>query len=778
MAKKNNNVRKSQIETPTIEKKSEPKRQNNIIKQLPLWLVALVFSITTLVFFWNQLAGDAFFWDDFIEQVYPTQTYAAKAAADGEIPFWNPYAFTGMPFYADLQVGFFYPLNRLLAFFIDDNGNLSVWGLQFIIILHFWIAQFCMYLFMRKLKISSYGAMIGAVSYAFSFSLVLHVFHPMIIYHLAWFPLVLKFFYEATKEGNIKSGIVAGLIFGVSMLAGHPQTMLYEALFMGIMMIWMVIPDKTKSVQSPIAPKIVGGILTFVFAVGIFAIQYIPSSKLAENSARQEMAYEEAAEGSLQFKQLWTAFVPKLYGSVEPTQQNETPFHLDNAPYYFYWDTSFYFGLAAVILGLFAAIVGFKRRIIGFLLFISVFGFLFALGDNFFVFKIFYELPFFGLLRIPARMMFVAVFGFSALAGFGFDYLFKNEGIEKLNIKLYIAIGIPLLISFFAAFGILQGMVGTPEQLSDAIKSFGMTALLLSLVVSICMVFLTRQKLKIEIVGFVLVAVVFIDLFLAGASFNQGEQNPADAYKISPELKQAFQPKIPEDIFRVSMRMYTPSYMAMKRNQGVIDDIMLVEGYNQLQLGRFVPATGVRQTIHDLMNVRYDIAIDSAARQFRFVDRPTGLPRAWVAGKYQVIPDEDIALYMKSNKVDYKNIVLLEEKPGVDNSTSPIVSNVKFLSYSANEMELEAEADQDAMLVFSEVFYPEWKCYIDGEETKIYRANYSLRAIELPKGKHNIVMAYESGSFATGSMISMVMFFLAVGGIGFLTAFEKKKKLS
>ena len=210
MAKKKKNIRKAEA-APVQESKKKPEvKKPSVVKNLPLWLVALVFSITTMIFFWEQLAGDAFFWDDFIEQVYPTQTFASKAASEGEIPFWNPYAFTGMPFYADLQVGFFYPLNRCLAFFVDENGNLSPWGLQFIIILHFWIAQFCMYLFMRKLNISSYGAMIGAVSYAFSFSLVLHVFHPMIIYHLAYLQIYLIMLPQmAIQRHPILKGLLA-----------------------------------------------------------------------------------------------------------------------------------------------------------------------------------------------------------------------------------------------------------------------------------------------------------------------------------------------------------------------------------------------------------------------------------------------------------------------------------------------------------------------------------------------------------------------------------------
>lgn len=111
------------------------------IKEFPIWIPILFFALTTIIFFSSQLFGSTFFWEDFIEYVYPTQTFAARESAGFVIPFWNPYIFSGMPFIADLQTGFFYPLNRVLNFFVSSDGSLSVWGLQFITILHFFIAQ-------------------------------------------------------------------------------------------------------------------------------------------------------------------------------------------------------------------------------------------------------------------------------------------------------------------------------------------------------------------------------------------------------------------------------------------------------------------------------------------------------------------------------------------------------------------------------------------------------------------------------------------------------------
>ena len=136
----------------SAQKKNLPKQKKQVrksdklitLKDMPHWLPYLIFVLTTVIFFWDVLFQNAFFWEDFIEYVFPVQTFAAVQSANGIIPFWNPFSFMGMPFMADLQVGFFYPLNRILTLFVSGD-SLSPWAIEFIIILHFFIAQIGMY---------------------------------------------------------------------------------------------------------------------------------------------------------------------------------------------------------------------------------------------------------------------------------------------------------------------------------------------------------------------------------------------------------------------------------------------------------------------------------------------------------------------------------------------------------------------------------------------------------------------------------------------------------
>ena len=222
-----------------------------------------------------------------------------------------------------------------------------------------------------------------------------------------------------------KWALSAGLIFGISSLSGHPQILLYESLFLILLFVWYFIHDiKNKILNGrTIIHFILAGALPLIIAFGIFAIQYLPSQELAKLSRRSEQSFEKAAEGSLKFKQIYTTITPKLFGFVDGKNDKTAPFHLDDSPYYFYWDTAFYSGLCALFLGLFGMLTNFKSKEGSFLIFISIFGFLFALGSNFFLFELFYNLPFFGLLRIPARIMFFFGIGMCLLAGFGFDEL-------------------------------------------------------------------------------------------------------------------------------------------------------------------------------------------------------------------------------------------------------------------------------------------------------------------------------------------------------------------
>lgn len=713
-------------------------------------IILLVSFITTVVFFHEQILGNSFFWDDFVEYVYPTQTFAARESGLFNIPFWNPYSFNGMPFFADLQVGFFYPLHRILNLFVSSDGTLPISILQLVIIIHFIISQINTYSLARSLGISTFSSIFSAISYSFSLILVVHVIHPMMLYHLAWFPLIFNLFRQGIIKSNIKYSIWSGLILGFTMLSGHPQSTLYAAFFLFLFAVFCLITNKEK-----ITTTILNSLIPVIIAGGMFAVQYLPSSELAELSQRDENTYELVSEGSLHLKQAVTMIVPDVFGKITGnSQENVNSFFLkynDQYQIHFYWETAFYFGLLTFIFAFFSIIKSYKDKLTLFLLIVSIFSLLYSFGSNFFLHKIFYNLPLFDTFRNPGRILFYLSLSFSLLAGFGLDKLSKKD--FKL---ILIPFGFALFIMFFAKADFFFSNENLPQEILSSILSsinLSLGILIAGLILVILYNFINFKK---EYLIISLSLLTFIDLYIVGSDFNQNPNNPKDKYTLNSELKNLFKINPPEDLFRVNMRMYSPSYMAMNRSQGMIDKIMLVEGYNPLLLKRPVPRLSDKERIHDILNVKYEIGIDKKINQPRFYERFDRFNHLWATNEIKIINEDKILEEISKTDDNFREITWLEEKPDIKLNSDSLEFKYKINDYSNNEIILNTNSNTNSMMVLSEIFYPSWKAYIDGEETKIYRADFALRAIELPKGNHEIKFKYESSSFFFGGIISLI----------------------
>ena len=101
----------------------------------------------------------------------------------------------------------------------------------------------------------------------------------------------------------------------------------------------------------------------------------------------------------------------------------------------------------------------------------------------------------------------------------------------------------------------------------------------------------------------------------------------------------------------------------------------------------------------------------------------------------------------------------------------------KLLEAKSNYLKYTTENSADGLLVFSEVYYAEgWKATIDGKEAPFIRANYVLRAMEVPKGKHEIVFKFEPSSFVVGNRISLFSSIGVIFLLGFTTFWSLKGK--
>jgi len=101
---------------------------------------------------------------------------------------------------------------------------------------------------------------------------------------------------------------------------------------------------------------------------------------------------------------------------------------------------------------------------------------------------------------------------------------------------------------------------------------------------------------------------------------------------------------------------------------------------------------------------------------------------------------------------------LIAEKPPTvgEGLVAPEQDRVQITDYGLNSITLDAFLDADGFLFTSEIYYPGWKAYVDGKESKIYQANYVFRAVYLTPGSHTIVFKYEPVSFKIGLCVSLL----------------------
>jgi hypothetical protein len=124
------------------------------------------------------------------------------------------------------------------------------------------------------------------------------------------------------------------------------------------------------------------------------------------------------------------------------------------------------------------------------------------------------------------------------------------------------------------------------------------------------------------------------------------------------------------------------------------------------------------------------------------------------------------------NRIDPSKVAVIDKsfKDQIKNTVYPVSNGDKLelKSYKPNELIYTSKASGEKLAIFSEIYYPAgWKCFIDGKESKYFRADYVLRGMIVPAGTHEIKFRFEPSSYKTGNRISLmssVLFILLAAG--------------
>lgn len=159
----------------------------------------------------------------------------------------------------------------------------------------------------------------------------------------------------------------------------------------------------------------------------------------------------------------------------------------------------------------------------------------------------------------------------------------------------------------------------------------------------------------------------------------------------------------------------------------------------------------------NMLNTRYFIFPLQGGKTMP-LQNPYTLGNAWFVDEVQYVnnANEEIdALHKvapaKVAVVDKKFAELVKQTAAPDS-----LSSVTLVAYEPNDLKYEVDSEKGGVVVFSEIYYPGWQAYIDGVEAPHGRADYILRAMNVPAGKHTVEFKFDPKSLHTTETIAFI----------------------
>ena len=183
----------------------------------------------------------------------------------------------------------------------------------------------------------------------------------------------------------------------------------------------------------------------------------------------------------------------------------------------------------------------------------------------------------------------------------------------------------------------------------------------------------------------------------------------------------------------------------------------------------------------NMLNTRYFI-FPLEGGQTVPIQNPYAYGNAWFVDKLDYVnnANEEMAAV---GKIDLRHQAVADVKfkaqlgEAVEQDTASVVT---ITSYEPNRLTYDVNSGKGGVLVFSEIYYPEWTATVDGQPVELGRVDYLLRAIQIQPGKHQVELSFFPKSVSTTETIAyvaIVLLILTLLGTIFLE-YKNRKKLA
>jgi len=517
----------------------------------------------------NHLLGDL------VLQNFQWKSFMRDELADGEIPLWNPHQLGGVPFLAAGQQQVVYPLS--LIYYVLPLSAAYGW----FTVVTLWLAGVFMYLFVRSLGVSRFGATLAGITYQLCGMFIASAVFPMILGASVWLPLILQMceyiLRRRTLRGSDATPVwvsVGAVALACSVLSGHAELTIYTLLIAGyysafrlIGLLFDVVRTPHRSSSTSEIADVEGGkvarlapthqfILSragwllglVVLGLALSSVQLIPLLEHVRTNWRAERAdlslvrnYAHPARDIVQF------ILPNFYGS--PAHHSyydlftrtmvDAPVNADGLRVIDwgmknYVESALYVGILPLILAIFALLTGRdKNRLMFAGLGAASLTFMFGAPT----YALIYILPGINQLNSPFRWIYGVTIAVCVLAGLGADAVHKNRGLARYVGWALTGTGVMMGVGLLGAYvtfeswspiltPILQGMERWAGAFTDTAMFFSYIAPQVGILAAILvgcgliLVWLKTDDSRIKPVHVLAIILLAADLMLASWGFN------------------------------------------------------------------------------------------------------------------------------------------------------------------------------------------------------------------------------------------------------------------
>lgn len=222
----------------------------------------------------------------------------------------------------------------------------------------------------------------------------------------------------------------------------------------------------------------------------------------------------------------------------------------------------------------------------------------------------------------------------------------------------------------------------------------------------------------------------------------------------------------------------------LRRYQEMIDHHIAKEmqaAYQEVATagGQMDSVNAAKFPVLNMLNTKYFIFPAGQQGQTVPIENPYAFGNAWFVDKVQYVnnANEEIDAI---GQVDLQQTAIVDSKfkealKGVNEGYKDSLSTIRLTGYEPNQLVYETSSPKDGVVVFSEIYYPGWTATIDGKPTDIARADYILRAMNVPAGKHTIEMRFDPQSLHVTEGIAYGAIALLLIGVIILVWINRKK---